>query len=339
MSNKSPVESNFSWAFYLPVSFLFSLFFYSSQCNAEASSPFLTRDQNPLVMIYGLPLPTAARIIKQNKVRLSTSLNISNTINAENIAGESLFIDAETYQLNLLLEYGLNKNWMMKFQLPMIANNGGFLDSWIDRYHQLLNLPEYIRPLNPLDRFQINYQRNGSSLINLQQRTSGIGDASIQLGYQATSTTDFNLSYWSSLKLPTGDAQKLTGSGSTDLALWLAADQGLKKDKWLFGNLGIMFMSDGDLMPDIQKNTVLFGSAGFQMHPWEKILLKLQLDGHSAFYDSNIRFLGPVVQLSFGGSVLFKSSSLDIVITEDIQVRASPDVSFNLSWKILLGKL
>jgi len=336
MNAQSPVERNFSWAFYLPFSFLFSLFFYSSLCRAEISAPFLTRDQNPLVMIYGLPLPTAARIIQQDKIRFSTSLNISNTINAENNATESLFIDAETYQLNLLLEYGLNQNWMLRFQLPMIAHNSGFLDSWIDGYHNLFNLPEYIRPSNPNDQFQINYQRNGSALINLQQRTSGIGDVSIQLGYQQKSTTDFNLSYWSSLKLPTGDAQKLTGSDSTDLALWLAADQGLKKDKWLYGNLGLMFMSDGDIMPAIQKNTVLFGNAGFQMHPWEKVLLRVQLDGHSAFYDSNARFLGPVIQLAFGGTVLFKSSSLDIVISEDIQVRASPDVTFNLSWKIFL---
>jgi Protein of unknown function (DUF3187) len=336
MSTQSPVGIFFSRAFYLPVHFLLILLFYSSFLKAETSSPFLTHDQNPLVMIYGLPLPTAAKIIEQDTFQLSTSLNISNTINSETNASESLFIDAETYQLNLLLEYGLNKNWMLRFQLPLIAHNGGFLDSWIDDYHDLLNLPEHIRPQNPINRFQINYQLNGSPLINLQQRTSGIGDASIQLGYQKKSTTDFNLSYWASLKLPTGDAQNLTGSGSTDLSLWLSTDTGLKNDKWLYGNLGFMLISDSDVLQTVQNKMVLFGNAGFQMHPWKKVLLKLQFDSHSAFYDSNTDFLGPAVQITFGGTVLFESSSLDIVVSEDIQTQASPDVTFNLNWKLRL---
>jgi len=335
MNAQSPAELFFGRAFYLPAVFLFCyLFFYSNSSKAETAIPFLTHDQNPLVMIYGLPLPTSAKILPQNQTRLSASLNISNTIIAELNAHESLFVDAETYQLNLLLEYGLSKNWMLRLQLPFVAHNSGFLDSWIDDYHDLLHLPEHIRPLHPNDRLQINYQLNGTPLINLQQRTSGAGDVSIQLGYQAKAENDLHISYWSSLKLSTGDAQKLTGSGSTDLALWLSADMGLKNNKWLYGNLGIMFMSDSDIMQLIQNNTVLFANAGFQMHPWKKILLKFQFDSHSEFYDSNTKFLGPVVQLTFGGTVLFESSSMDIAISEDIQNQASPDVTFNLSWKM-----
>ena len=334
MNAQSPAGYFVHRAFYLPVIFLFCcLFVYSDNARSETSTPFLTHDQNPLVMIYGLPLPTAAKIIQHNKTRISTSLNISNTINAELNNNELLFIDAETYQLNLLFEYGLSKNWMLRAQLPLVSHNGGFLDSWIDNYHDLLNLPEHIRPLHPVDQLQINYQLNGTPLINLQQRTSGVGDLSIQLGYQVKSESKLHISYWSSLKLPTGDAQKLTGSGSTDLALWLSADTGLSNDKWLYGNLGAMFMSDGDVMPLIQKNTVLFASAGLQIHPWEKVLLKFQFDNHSEFYDSKTKFLGPVVQLTLGGTVLFDSSSLDIAISEDIQTQASPDITFNLSWK------
>jgi hypothetical protein len=312
----------------------YCLLFYFSNSTADSSSPFLSHNQNPLVMIYGLPLPTAAKIIAANTSHLSASLNVSNTINVEASNNESLFVDAETYQLNLLLEYGLNKSWMLRFQLPLVAHNAGFLDSWIDDYHDLLSLPESIRPLHPIDRLQINYQLSGNTLVNIQQRTSGIGDISMQLGYQATTEKDFNISYWGSLKLPTGEAQQLTGSGSTDLAFWLSTDAGLKHNRWLYASLGIMYIAGSEVMPSIQKNTVLFATAGFQMQPWESILLKLQLDSHSAFYRSEMEFLGDVLQVTFGGTILLASSSIDIAISEDILPQTSPDVTFNISWKI-----
>ena len=322
--------------FILCCALLYLLLLYSANSQATTAAPFLTHDQNPLTLIYGLPLPTAARLSTHQQWQLTTSLNISNTINAEVNANELLLIDVETYQLNLLLDYGLSKNWMLRFHLPMLAHSSGFLDSWIDSYHDTLNLPQHIRPSYPVDQLHIYYQSNGTTLVNVQQRATGIGDLSMQLGYQLFSLADSNLSYWASLKLPTGDIDKLTGSGSIDLAFWLSADNRLNNDNWLYGNLGLMFMSDSDGLQAVQKNTLLFANAGFQLQAWEIILLKLQLDSHSAFYDTKTKFLGPVVQLTFGGTILFDSSTLNISISEDIQTLASPDVTFNLSWKILL---
>ena len=321
--------------------FFFFVFLYTSSGKAETASPFLTHDINPLVMIYGLPLVTPAKIIAADETRLSTSLNISNTVHNETftnesmVINESLIVDAETYQLNLLFEYGLSENWVFGFKLPVVAHNSGFMDASIDRFHEIFGFPEHIRPKTPRDLFQIKYEYNGVTMIDLQQRTAGVGDVSLQLGYQAKSSNDFHLSYWGSLKLPTGDAQKLTGSGGTDLALWLSADKGFKNDRWVFANMGLMFISDSDLFQATQKDHIFFGSMGFQIHPWKPILLKAQLESHSAFYNSKADFLDAALQISFGGTILLKSSSLDLVITEDIKTQSAPDVTFQLNWTFL----
>jgi hypothetical protein len=301
---------------------------------ADSPTPFYSRDQNPLVIIYGLPTPTPARILRPGQSRLVSSLNLSNTINGENDGSESLFVDVESYQLNLLYDHALNAQWMLRLQLPLIRHSSGFMDDWIDDYHDLLNLPENIRPDYPNDQIDIRYSDGGIQQLSLQQDTSGIGDVSLQTAYQARASDDGNLSYWISLKLPSGDSARLTGSGSTDLALWLAADQNLVDDLWVYGNLGIVLMSDSEVLPQRHNSSALFASAGLQLHPWQPLLIKFQFDGHSAFYDSANEFLGPVIQLTFGGTLILSPvSELDIAVAEDIQSGASPDVNFVFTWR------
>ena len=313
------------------------LVFFSGPTTADSASPFLTRDQNPLLVIYGLPTATAARLITTGQSRFTTSLNMSNTINGESRGNESLFVDAESYQLNLVYDLGLNDDWMFRLHIPFIKHSAGFMDDWIDDYHDLLGLPEDIRPFYPNDQIDIRYSFDGNSLLLKQNSSAGLGDISLQLAYQAIRQKDANVSYWLSLKLPSGDSDKLTGSGAADLAVWLAGDTRLVNDLWWYGNIGALFMDDSEVLSEKHRNSALFASTGIQFQPWTAVQLRFQLDTHSAFYDTDTDFLGPVIQLTFGGSIILSQhSSLDLAIAEDIQTGASPDVNFNISWRRLI---
>lgn len=302
------------------------------QAHADSATPFLTNDQNPLLNIYGLPLPTTASILQQDENRIITAINISNTINVEKKDNEDLFVDAETYQLDLLLDYGIYKNWMIRIHLPFITNEEGFMDSMIENYHDTLGLPEGKRPLHPRDVIRIQYQLNGANILNIREQQSGIGDISIQTGYQTQKENNFNLSYWASLKLPTGSAEKLTGSDNTDIALWLATDKRFESF-WGYANFGLLYMAGSDVLKQQHKNTVLFGTMGLQIQPWDSVILKAQLEGHTAFYDSDTDFLGSAILITFGGTIIFDHATLDIAVAEDIQALASPDVNFNIAWR------
>ncbi len=319
----------------------------SLSVQAEHPSPFNTRDQSPFSLIFGLPLASSASLLPKQQSRWISSLNISNTVNAQSKNqgannSEKLFIDIETWNINLLYDYGLKENWMLRVQLPYVVNSGGFLDSAIDAYHQATGLPEGVRPFVPQDQIDLNYQLNNQRLIELNDKQNALGDISIALAWQASKSTDGALSYWLSLKLPTGDANKLSGSGATDIAAWASSNFRLSKTRWLYGQGGLLYMSTGDVLTDIQNNWAAFGNAGIKFQPWDSlpwsnIKLKAQFDFHSAFYRSQIEFLGDVIQLTFGGSyVINKQHSLDFAIAEDIKNEASPDVNFNISWQIYL---
>lgn len=318
------------------LAFILSSIFFSNSF-AEQPSPFLTRDASPFSLIFGLPLASAAKLLENPQSRWISSLNISNTINAQQNANENLFIDIETWNINFIYDYGLNEDWMLRVQLPYIVHSGGFLDSSIDSYHRALGLPEDIRPNFPQDQININLSLNSQNLLNTNTQQSALGDASIQMAWQAQQSEDSAISYWFSLKLPTGDAQKLTGSGATDLAAWAAMNYRLSGTRWIYGQGGLLYMGDSDLFSNDQNNLAAFGNAGIKFQPWDAIKLKAQFDFHSAFYDSNLEFLGPVLQLTFGGSYAINPRhQLDFAIVEDIQNGASPDVNFNISWWIYL---
>ena len=318
--------------------FFLALFFLSSSNSFAAHpTPFLTRNESPFSLIYGLPLASSAKLLENNQSRWISSFNISNTINSETNNNENLFIDIETWHINFLYDNNFKENWMLRVQLPYISHSGGFLDSAIDLYHQTLGLPENIRPNFPQDQINIDLTLNNLNLINIDNNQSALGDISFQLAWQAYQTNQSALSYWLSLKLPTGDEAKLTGSGGTDVAIWATMSHRLSDTRWLYGQGGLLYMSDSDVLKSIHKNWAAFGNAGIKFQPWNDIELKAQLDIHSALFNSELEFLNNVIQITFGGSYTINNKhKLDFAIVEDIQAEASPDVNFNISWWVYL---
>ena len=305
--------------------------------NAQSGSPFITRNQSPLSLIYGIPAATPARLLEENNSRWISSLNISNTLIAQSGTNDQLFIDLETWQLNLFYDYGLKQNWMLRVHLPVIAHTGGIFDSAIDNYHKTLGFPRGLQPGLPYNQISIDYTQDNTSQLNISSKQKDIGDIAFQLAWQMKKSNDIAISYWTSLKLPTGDYKKLTGSGGTDIAAWAAMDYRLNDSRWLFGQAGLLYMHNNKVLPDIHNNWGTFAMAGIKFQPWKPVELKAQLEFHSALFDTDIKFMQQSYQLTFGGSYLINTQQkLDFAVGEDIKSGTSPDVSFNISWWISL---
>lgn len=322
---KKPAGIFNQWAF---------LFLLSNNSSfAGAAEPFLTRNQNPFSLIFGLPHATAARLIATGEQRWISSLNISNQIISQTSNNAHLFVDVETWQLNFFYDYAFQENWMLRVQLPMISHSGGILDNAIDRYHRMTGLPRDIRPGIPENQINISYSENDQLLLNIDKAQQTLRDISMQLAWQASKSAEQSLSHWISLKLPSGDSDRLTGSGSTDLAVWSSLDQHLYNDNWLYGQLGLLYINNSQVLHHMHNNWVAFATGGIKFQPDESIELKAQLDMHSAPFDSQIKYLDSTVLITFGGSYLLSArEKVDFAVSEDIDPGASPDVNFNISW-------
>ena len=263
------------------------------------------------------------------------TLDIANTLNGETNSTEKLLIDFESYNLRLTWLYALNEEWALKIDIPLIHYGGGFLDNTIDSWHDFFHLPRASRPQVKDNQFQIFYERNGQPLINISTSNGSLGDIQTALGKSIIDKEGAALSLWLAADLPTGESSSLIGNDSSDLSIWLAGEYQLAPAWQTDINLGVLFPGQNQLTALEVTDHVYFAYAGIEWQVHELIDLRIQLNGHSSFYsNSQLTFLGSAYSMVFGGRIhVTDCSDMDLAFSEDVQVGATPDVSFLLTWR------
>lgn len=302
---------------------------------AMAYNPFETRDQNLFNLIHGQALPTNATLIAEHQNLWSTGLAITNTVNTESKTNENIYLDYEAYRLNLSYQYGLNKNWNVKIDVPIIHQSGGIFDSPIDSFHKLFGLPKGQRSSIKDNQYDVTYNSQSQTHIDLDKSSTTLGDIQLATAHALLNNEQTSLSLWAGLKLPTGNKNKLSGSGSTDISSWLALNQSLTQS-WLINvNAGVVVPGSNKYKNIPIASSVVYGHLMLGWLATDSISLKLQLQGHTSYYKkSDLKILGDTYMLLFGTSIkLNPCNQLDIAMSEDIKVNATPDVSLLISWR------
>jgi len=305
---------------------------------AEITS-FYTQNQSPLISVYGLPGMGSAVVKAAKEGSLRLILDTANNYVAAGNTGENIVLDGETMRLTLSGRYGIGRKMELGLDVPFLITGGGFLDGFIEKFHATLGFPNGGRELASQNRLRLRYQKNGVTLLNMEQSGQGLGDVRIAGGWQVYQSAqgDRNLMLKAGIKLPTGDTESMRGSGSFDGALWLVGNMEYQLpfgQLSLFGQAGAMGMTKGKILPDQQRPAVGFGAFGLGVRPAEWLELKIQTNANTSFYSGSdlSEVSAPSAQLTIGGTLRFSpQTSLDLAVTEDIIVGASPDVVFHLS--------
>lgn len=302
--------------------------------------PFQTRNQSPLIRIYGLPTIGSASVVPEGRLEASLTADLANNWSPDFSAAESVMLDGETYSFTLSARYGIARDLEIGMDIPYLANSGGFMDGFIEGFHDFFGLPQADRKSYPKDRLLYQYSNNGVTRTLVNDGSSGIGDVRLRGAWQIWRDgrgAPLNLALHAALKLPTGNDHRLFGSGSTDFSLWLTASDDYLLPLGhltLFGAAGGLVMTDGDVLRDQQRNLVGFGSIGIGWSPLEWLALKIQTDGHTSFYTgSNLRQVNSgSLQFTGGGTIGFTPSTFfDLGVSEDLIVDTAPDVVFHLA--------
>jgi Protein of unknown function (DUF3187) len=299
------------------------------------ADPLPVSDQNPLLSGFNPSALLPARLDAEGEWSFESTFSWANSALVETNARESLIVDAETHELRLIAQRGLTHGYALRVQLPYRQTTAGTLDGFIDDWHDLFGLPEGARPSLPQDALRIFYRRDGVSQFDARSSMQGIGDASIAIGKSLVSEDRTAMSAWFELKLPTGDAKDFSGSGSVDARVSIAAEHRFA-DRWeVFGQAGVTRLGKGDRLSRQQREWMWSAGAGLSARAIGNLTLTLQVDAHSAVFDSeNLDFLGDAVLLSLGGSYKFSSDwELTLGVSEDIAVESSPDVTFLVGLK------
>ncbi len=309
-------------------------FYYSAE--AAEIRAFHNINQLPFKQIFGLPSLDNSPLTEAGKWRLNIITNISNTYDVSTGPNEQAVTDVETYRTTLVASYGLLQNWQVSLEVPYVSHDGGFLDNFIYDWHDFFGFQQNNRTKDNSDQLHISYLNGSGASFEMNDSGSGIGDIRINAAFTRP-WQNRALIFSTELKLPTGDFDRLTGSGGYDFSVGITLNdpESLKTYRiGMYGGLAAVFLGDIDgELSAVQKNFVLAGRAGIGWQATKLIQLKLQLDAQTALYDSDLKEMGePALQLVMGGSLTFSENVyLDISVAEDIYTTTAPDVAFQLA--------
>lgn len=302
---------------------------------ATAPRPLAITDQSPTVAIHGLPRATGYTVAAPGEWHAGLQLDYTSHYTAQSAPGEMLLFDGETTRAAVVLKRGFAGRWQASVEIPFVDHSGGFADGFIDDFHDTFGFADGGRARAPRDRQRFRYVRDGRLALDVDDSPSGVGDVRLGLKGRLAGFGDWGAAIAGELKLPTGDAARLTGSGAADLAVWATIGNNQRGDsRWrLLAGAGGLHTGRGDVLETQRVDNAAFGWASVGYALWSDVVVQAQTNLHSALYeDTGLEALdGTAVQGALGLDwQVTAASRLNFGIVEDLNTGASPDVSFTL---------
>ena len=293
-------------------------------------NPLSTPVLKPTTLIFGLPDLQTRLLAPEHSFEISFQSHFANTFINRESGDEALLIDGEVQSFSLQARWKLTDTWEMAVSLPYISHSKGTLDNLIYDWHEWFGLPQGGRAQDTNNQFAYIYTRDGSTLLDLQEKQSEIGDVHFLFYHQAR-WLEQDWVAQVDVKAPTGDAEALTGSGAWDLSLGLGWQRELDSSLGKFSHfagVGLSYLGSSDIgLSPLQEHWALTGRAGFHWHALSWLSLTGQIDTNTPLYDSELKSLGATpLQLSVGARFFISDRlRLDASFGEDLNTLASPD--------------
>lgn len=264
----------------------------------------------------------------------------NNSIAQSDGARESIILDGETYRTALTVSRSARQGLALSVTLPLVAHSPGFLDGPIMDWHDRWGLSNQRRDEFQDNQLEYAYTRDGIELVALRERQRGLGDVRIELDWELRPGTvsGRSLVLRSGIKLPTGSSEKLLGSGGTDLSLQVLSSDHRTLEDWnisLAWSAGMLHLGASDVLEPLRQDWVGIASAGLRWRITPRFEAGLQIDTHTAFYDSGLRALGKgSVQLSTGfGLRLGNGSLFELAMMQNLRTDTTPDFGVYIGWR------
>lgn len=321
------------WAAFLGISL--GLWGAPAHADGTADAPFYLRSHNPFLAPFGVPAPQGGGLTAAGRVDSRLAVSIANHADASFDDAESVTLDGESYYLDALIRYGLSERWEIGVDIPYVAHRKGHLDGLIEDWHDLWGLSNSARQ-GPDNELQFAYAGPGVAPFDLTEGGGGLGDVRLTAAY-ALGRGGRAVALRGQVELPTGDADDLRGSGATDVALGVEVSDPVTLARWsmtLFGQAGVLYAGEGEVLEALQRDVVAFGSAGLAWRWTDALSLQMQFAAQGEQFDSDLYPVGgPVMSLTVGGTYrwLRQGLTLDVALVEDLVSDPTPDFGIYLS--------
>lgn len=310
--------------------FIFIAIIAFASAASASDSPLQVKNQFPLFLYLNSPYLETASYDDS----FSITLSHSSIFMVRSSSDWSVNLDMELTELSLRYKKPVFNLFELGIEVPFLSLNSGFMDGFLESYHDTFGFSDYGRSTRPKNEFLYEIRKDGVIIIKGENGRTSIGDIRISAKRMILSN-DPEVSIKLDLDLPTGDASNGYGNGSFDAGLSLLVNKKLFEKIKSYLNVGIV--SPGDLKgyEKIELKEFYYGGIGIEAAYWKSISILGQMSVQtSPFPKTGISTVDRTAALlSIGGRYYLGKSSFEISFTEDINTAGAPDFTIAFLFK------
>ncbi|MBF0508485.1 MAG: DUF3187 family protein [Deltaproteobacteria bacterium] len=297
--------------------------------------PLQVKNQFPPHLMFLTPLPESPKLLPQGKFQVSAGVDYSSVFVDESSRNWTALIDMEMLALRLSATYGLWDRVNLSLHGVWISMNSGFLDGFLEEYHNAFGFPNYGRERRPKNEFAYYLRKNGQDWFRPQSGGVYFADSTAEAKFallEEKQTGFFTGSLAYTVKLPTGDYERGYGSGRADHGLFLLTQSRVSSFVIHFSP-GVILLTDpvtlGPAVPVRNLYSAVLGLEYLLNDSWN---LLAQLNYYrSPFGDTGIKQLDDdSLELAVGFTCrLTPQTGLEFAFCEDLS-NSAPDFNVHL---------
>ena len=306
------------------------IFSLHSSTSYGFDGPLQVRNQFPLFLYLNTPYLESALV--ENS--FSASLSYSSINLVESSSEWDISLDMEITELDLRFRKNIGDFIELGIELPILSFSSGFMDGFLNSYHDAFGFPDYGRSNRPDNEFLYEVRRNRDLVVKGKNGHIGIGDIRLTLK-KPLLNSDPAISIKGDIELPTGDAKAGYGNGSIDAGIAVLMDKKLSEYFKSYLNIGAVFPGNLRGHEEITLREFLYGGAAIEASFWKNISLIVQVFVQgSPFPKTDISSVDRLaVLLSLGGRYSSGNNNFEFSLAEDPNTSGAPDFTLNFSFK------
>jgi hypothetical protein len=247
--------------------------------------------------------------------------------------------DFETLTLENIVSYSPTDGLELGATLRLVLLYGGFLDPLIRGFHDFFGFPDNNRDIFPENDIFISIPNVNHVRLELDCPAVGLGDTDIWVKISLLADGGIFLSGLCALKLPTGSAENLLGSGYPDFACGLLFDWYISERFAFYADCALIIPFDAidpaaPSKPYIMLNSLL--GIEYAVSSSLSLLAELELRTSPIYSDfvvitdTDIDFFAtPQTNLMLGLALKNKNWAMQFYFKEDLFTHDAADIMFN----------
>jgi hypothetical protein len=297
--------------------------------------PLQATNRLPLHLLFLKPRPVPLQGPARGELELDVAVEYSNTFFDHRNDRWDVLMDMETMVAEVSLVFSPASKTLLRLHMPLVSMGHGFMDGFLENYHDALGVSNYDRENRPKNDFAYRVTKDGRTWVQGETGTLQIADMSFSAQYellQARGDLNMSASLMTSVKLPTGDPDHGLGSGAFDVGVFMPMRW--SADPWTYFLMpGAAFIGNprtGGADVSARNTVALFGGLAYDYSPRTTLLVQLN------YYSSPIEQTDlddldqGALELDLGfHRQLVENYVLEFVFGEDL-TRALPDFNLRL---------